>query len=126
MRRAGRAVARGGGFFFEPRHRPGRRFAGEPTSTFMSLTVPHSAIGLSDRLAQIIEGLRGVIAARGAKDRLAVPLLVLAWGRLRRLSARFASLAAKVRDGRLAAAPVRRRSADPAPALTLPPASAAG
>ena len=34
----------------------------------MSLTVPHSAIGLSDRLALIIEGLRGVVAARGAKE----------------------------------------------------------
>src|SRR4051794_25959154 len=92
----------------------------------MSSTAPPSAIGLSDRLALIVEGLCRALAARGAKDRSAVPLIVLAWTRLRRLSARFASLAATVRAGRLAAAPAARGRADPRPALprrAIPPAS---
>jgi hypothetical protein len=76
----------------------------------------------------MIEGLCGALAARGAKDRSAAPLIVLAWARLRRLSVRFALLAAAVRDGRLAAASAARRRADPPPALPprgMPPASPA-
>jgi hypothetical protein len=56
--------------------------------------------GLADRLALIIEGLCQAVAARGPKIPASVPLIVLAWTRLRRLSARFASLAAAVREGR--------------------------
>ncbi|MBV8092268.1 MAG: hypothetical protein JO110_03345 [Acetobacteraceae bacterium] len=64
--------------------------------------------GLSDRLALIIAGLRGVIAAHMAKDRSAVPLLFLAWTRLGRLGSRFEALVAAVRSGRLPSAPAPR------------------
>ena len=50
------------------------------------------------------------------EGRVGAPLIVLVWTRLRRLSLRFASLAAAVREGRLAGAAARGR-ADPRPAL---------
>jgi hypothetical protein len=87
-------------------------------------TPPPLPTGLADRLALIIEGLCRAVAARGPKDRAAVPLIVLVWGRLRRLSARFASLAAAVRDGRLRAARLGsspRAGSDARPAAPRPP-----
>jgi hypothetical protein len=78
------------------------------------VTAPYTTLGLSERLAIIIEGLCQAVAARGPKAGSAVPLIVLAAMPLRRMSARFASLAAAVRDGRLARAPTLRR-----PALTV-------
>ena len=52
----------------------------------------------------------------GSKAGSAMPLIVLAWTRLRRLSPRFAALAAAVREGRLAAARTARGRAAPGPA----------
>ena len=60
---------------------------------------------LSDRLALIIAGLRGVLAAHMAKDRSAVEVLFLAWARLGRLASRFEALVAAIRAGRLPSAP---------------------
>ena len=69
----------------------------------MPWTPPPLPIGLPERLAFIIERLCQAVAARGPKAGTAAPLIVLAWTRLRRLSLRFAALAAAVREGRLAA-----------------------
>jgi hypothetical protein len=86
-------------------------------------TPPPLPTGLADRLALILEGLCQALAAHAVKDRSTVPLIVLAWTRLRRLSVRFARLAAAVRAGRLASAPAPRRPpAAPAPALPRLPA----
>ena len=65
----------------------------------MSLAASQPALGLSRRLAQIIEGLCGALAARMAKDRNAAPVLFVVWTRLRRL-ARFEKLVADIRAGR--------------------------
>jgi hypothetical protein len=77
---------------------------------------PAAPIGLPNRFAQLIEGLCELVAARERTAGAARPLIVLVWGRLRRLSVRFARLVAAVEAGRLAAPrPVRRRAADPKP-----------
>ena len=68
---------------------------------------------LSDRLAFIIAGLRGVLAAHMAKDRSAVAVLFLAWARVGRLVSRFEALVAAVRAGRLPAGPAPRVQAGP-------------
>jgi hypothetical protein len=75
----------------------------------MSWTAPPAA---ADRFVLIIDGLCRVVAARHGRG-LAGPLIVLIWGRLRRLAARFAVLAAHVRAGTL---PATRRRATPRPA----------
>jgi len=54
---------------------------------------------LSERLAPIIAGLCRAVASRAAADRALAPLLVLVWSRLRRMAARFASLAARADAG---------------------------
>ena len=82
----------------------------------MPWTPPPLPTSLPERLALIIEKLCEAVAARGVKAGSATPLIVLAWTRLRRLSLRFAALAAAVRDGRLAAARTARGRADPRPA----------
>ena len=90
----------------------------------MSLTAPRAALGLSYRLALVIDGLCRAVGVRSAEDRSipAVVLNYLAWVRLRRLAVRFAALMAAVRAGRLAAArPAHRRVADPFPRLPPPP-----
>ncbi len=74
---------------------------------------------LSDRFARVIDGLRRAVAARGAGDWLAVPLMLLLWSRLRRTAERFARLAAKVRAGTLP--PPRRRLRSPRPLRPQPP-----
>ena len=56
-------------------------------------------------LALIIEGLCAVLTARCVEDRTVVPVLFLAWVRLRRLVARFEALVEDVRAGRVLAAP---------------------
>ncbi|MBV8522230.1 MAG: hypothetical protein JOY71_08900 [Acetobacteraceae bacterium] len=71
----------------------------------MSWIASLAALGLPHRLALIIEGLCGVITACCGKDREAVPVLFLAWTRLRRLAARFEALVAELRAGRVPAAP---------------------
>jgi hypothetical protein len=73
------------------------------------LLAPTTAPGLPRTFALIIDGLCGMIATRSAADRAAQPLLSLIWNRLRRLVARFASLAARVQAGPLP--PPRRRTA---------------
>jgi hypothetical protein len=83
-----------------------------------TLTAPTDA---ADRLARIVEALCRAVAARGGRG-LAGPLIILVWGRLRRLAARFTALAARVRAGRVAPRPDprtgRRRSRrDPAKLL---------
>ena len=81
--------------------------------------------GLSERLAQFIRKLCGAIGDYGLKHRSVLPVLNLAVTRLFRLSAQFAELVAKVREGRLPAQRTTRRRADPAPARALPPGSEA-
>ncbi|MBV8524769.1 MAG: hypothetical protein JOY71_22070 [Acetobacteraceae bacterium] len=66
------------------------------------------ATSLSHRLGLTIAGLCEALAARMARDRTAVPLLFLAWTRLRRLAVRFEALLADFRVGRLPAARARR------------------
>ena len=82
----------------------------------MPWSPPPLPVGLPERLAFIIEKLCEAVAARGPKAGSATALIVLAWTRLRRLSLRFAALAAAVRDGRLAAARTARGRAAPGPA----------
>jgi len=90
---------------------------------FRPVTAIPFPAGLSDRLALLIRRLCGAIGDYGLKHRSALPVLDLAAIRLFRLSAQFAALAAKLRDGRLPARRTARRRADPAPARALPPAS---
>ncbi len=75
---------------------------------------PAASPALADRFAHLVEGLRRVLAARGAGTWLAVPLMLLLWSRLRRTAERFARLAAKVHAGTLP--PPRRRLRSPRPA----------
>lgn len=77
------------------------------------------ALSLSERLALTIDGLCRALAARGAKEHAVIPLIVLAWTRLRRLLARLEALSAKLQQGPLARA-VRRRRALAEPARRAP------
>ncbi len=55
----------------------------------------------AERFALILDGLCQAVAARGGgRDRLAGPLVILIWSRLRRLGVRFAALAARIAAGR--------------------------
>ncbi|MFP5248425.1 MAG: hypothetical protein ACLGP3_01200 [Acidobacteriota bacterium] len=62
----------------------------------------------ADRLARLIEGLCGSVAARSAGGSLAGPLICLIWSRLRGLAGQFAGLAARFASGRLRRYPSRR------------------
>ncbi len=77
----------------------------------------------AERFARLIDGLCRAVAARSGRG-LAGPLIVLIWSRLRRIAARFALLAGRIRDGRLAAPAARRRHRaaprPPAPRPRLP------
>ena len=92
---------------------------------FMPLAASQPATSLSHRLGLTIAGLCEALAARMARDRTAVPLLFLAWTRLRRLAVRFEALLADLRAGRLSAAPSGRGAAETLPQLPglagLPP-----
>src|SRR5438309_2869845 len=83
----------------------------------MCLAASQPPTGLSHRLALIIAGLCEALAARMAKDRTAVPLLFLAWTRLRRLTARFEAVVADLRAGRVRAAPAARDRAQALPQM---------
>src|SRR5918911_900053 len=83
----------------------------------MSLATSQPATSLSHRLGLTIAGLCEALAARMAKDRTAVPLLFLAWTRLRRLAVRFEALLADFRAGRLPAAPPLRGAAENLPRM---------
>jgi len=77
---------------------------------------------VADRFARLIEGLCRAIAARSALSRLAAPLLILVWRRLRRTAARFAALTARIRAGRLPRPTAgRRRPAGRPPDAARPP-----
>ena len=91
----------------------------------MPPTQPYVSASLSDRLAQLVRRLCGQIGDYGLKHRSVLPVLDLAATRLFRLSAQFADLVAKVREGRLPAQRTTRRRADPAPAPAKPPGSEA-
>lgn len=66
----------------------------------------------ADRLAGIIDLLCRSVAAQSAGGRLAGPLIILIWSRLRRIAGRFAGLAARFRAGKL----VRRAATGRRPA----------
>ena len=87
----------------------------------MPWTPPPAPTSLSNHLAIIVGAMRGALAARCAKDRAAAPLILLAWTRLGRLAVRFERLMAKVRAGRLPAAPVVRRRVAAVPRGFRPP-----
>ena len=87
----------------------------------MPWTPPPAPTSLSHHLAIIVGAMRGALAARCAKDRAAAPLILLAWTRLGRLAARFERLMAKVRAGRLPAAPFVRRRVAAVPGVFRPP-----
>jgi hypothetical protein len=69
-------------------------------------------------LVRIIEGLCFAIAARGAGGVITTPLLLLLWGRLRRMAVRVTKAAARIAAGTPAAP--RRRPAKPRPPRPQP------
>ena len=76
----------------------------QPPPACVSMTVVTQATlptAPADRFASIIDGLCRAVAARGGgRDRLAGPLVILIWSRLRRIAVRFAALAARIAAGR--------------------------
>ena len=81
----------------------------------VTLTSPSSA---PDRFALLIEALCASVAASHARG-LAGPVIVLIWGRLRRMAARFAAAAIPAIPGR-ASRPVPSSPAQSRPALSRP------
>jgi hypothetical protein len=89
---------------------------------FVSFAAPWAIAGLADRFALIIDGLCRAAAARlgapGPARWTAGPLMILLWGRLRRMAARFAALAARagvrrrafLRPGTVSSPPLRPRT----------------
>jgi hypothetical protein len=65
-------------------------------SCYVPTAMPPSAA--ADRFARIINNLLQAVAEQGGK-RIAGPLTMLIWNRLRRMVARFAATAAAVRAG---------------------------
>jgi hypothetical protein len=76
----------------------------------------HPATDLSRGFRQIVDAMCRAIAERAARDAAAGALLVLLWGRLRRLAGRLASVAAHAAAGTLRVPP--RRAAPPVPPRT--------
>ena len=77
----------------------------------------------AERLAGILEMLCRAVADRGGRKLLAVPLVLLVWGRLRRLSTRILRLAAKIEAGTpppRPRGPRAPRPGRPKPPLPLP------
>ncbi len=72
-------------------------------------------------LAGIIDLLCRTVAAQIKGGRLAGPLIILIWSRLRRLGTRFAALDARVQAGTLRATAAARRRAAPRAARPRPP-----
>ena len=69
----------------------------------------------TERFAGIIDGLCRAVAARGGgRDRLAGPLVILIWSRLRRIAAQIIALAARIEAGRHRCYPARRPPRRPA------------
>ena len=70
------------------------------------MTLAPPSLAAADRFAMIVEMLCRAVAARGT-DRSRTALIVLIWGRLRRMAVRFAAVAERVRSGTLRALRVR-------------------
>ena len=83
----------------------------------MTLTSPSSA---TDRFALLIEALCESVAASHARG-LAGPVIVLIWGRLRRMAARFAAAAIIPAAPRRASSPARSRPAPSRPGAEARP-----
>jgi hypothetical protein len=73
---------------------------------------------LTERFDWVIQRLCDAVAIQSAKWAYITPLMVLVWGRLRRMSRRFAALAARMEAGRLK--PPRPPAANPDPGGTRP------
>ena len=87
---------------------------------FMTLIID---IPLSDRFSFLIKGLLSDVVAELPMGWVAKPLIKLLWWRLRRMSARFASIMAQYQAGTLPAPAARRPAAPAAPAdASGPPA----
>jgi hypothetical protein len=67
----------------------------------------------ADRFAAILDALCRAVAARGGRGWMATPLVLLIWGRLRRMATRFAGLAARPRPAAPPAAVTRKRPSRP-------------
>ncbi len=74
---------------------------------------------LTERFDLLIRRLCDAVAIQSAKYAYITPLMVLVWGRLRRMSRRFASLVARVEAGQLK--PPRSAVQNPDPGRTRPP-----
>ena len=108
---------------FPPPHRsylaPARKIplahprGGHVSNTVVSQAPPFPP---ADRFAGIVDGLCRAVAAQIAGGRLAGPLIILIWTRLRHIARRFGGIAARLNAGRLRrrAAP-RRRPAQETP-----------
>jgi hypothetical protein len=71
----------------------------------------------ADRFTCLIEEICRVLSKHGRERFIAQPLLLLIWNRIMGMARRFASLAERVRTGRLShTAPARSRNASPPPA----------
>ncbi|MDA8248388.1 MAG: hypothetical protein M0Z28_04355 [Rhodospirillales bacterium] len=91
----------------------------------MFATAPSAPISIpAERLAGILDTLCRAIADRGGRKLLAGPLVILIWTRLRRISARVLTLAARIEAGTNKPARPRRpraaRPRRPPPPLSLP------
>jgi hypothetical protein len=74
---------------------------------------------LTERFDLLIRRLCDAVAIQSAKWAYITPLMVLVWGRLRRMSRRFAALVARMEAGRLK--PPRPPAPNPDPGRTRPP-----
>jgi hypothetical protein len=74
---------------------------------------------LTERFDWVIQRLCDAVAIQSAKWAYITPLMVLVWGRLRRMSRRFAALVARMEAGRLK--PSRPAVQNPDPSKTRPP-----
>jgi len=79
-----------------------------------------ASLPLADRFAYLMELLCKALSEEARTRRLAGPLLLLIWRRLRRIRLGFAALAARFAAGTLGRAPTRRADAPPRPADTPP------
>ncbi len=74
---------------------------------------------LTERFDLLIRRLCDAVAIQSAKWAYITPLMVVVWGRLRRMSRRFAALVARMEAGRLK--PPRPAAPNPDPGRTRPP-----
>ena len=101
--------------------------ASAPTSSAPPASAPTASAptssALAQRLAGILDLLCRAVADQGGRKLLAVPLVLLVWGRLRHLSTRILRLAAKIEAGTPPPRPRRPRAPRPGrpkPPLSLP------